>query len=69
MGQLYTHLIGTDPSREKCGYILFMATHSKASISSFLSTSFCEKINSAGSLIIKKGNTERSMLTVLRENK
>ena len=74
LGSFYQRLIESDPDRKKFGYLPFMATHSVASVGSLLSASFCERINSAGALILNKGNTllasdELSKLAVLRVNR
>ena len=67
-------MIARDPTREKFGFLPYMATGSKASVGSHLASSFAERINSAANLILTTGNTlladdEVDMLCVLRMNR
>ncbi len=57
----------------KYGFLPYMATHSRGSVSSLLASSYVERINSAVNLILTKGNTllveeEINMCTVLLMN-
>ena len=74
MGKLVLCMIEMDPTREKFGFLPYMATGSCASISKMLAQSFAERVNSAGNLVLTKGNTllgdeEVSMLVTLRMNR
>ena len=51
-----------------------MATHSRCGVGSLLSSSFCERINSQGKIVLDKSNSSPgrdmvSMLTTLRMNR
>jgi hypothetical protein len=74
MGKLYLKMKRDDPELKKLGYLPYMATHSRASVGTLLAASFCERINSAGKLIMTKKNTklkpdEVDMLATLRINR
>ena len=74
MGKLVLCMIEMDPTREKFGVLPYTATGSCASISKMLAQSFAERLNSAGNLVLTKGNTllgdeEVSMLVTLRINR
>ena len=74
LGLLYKKMKRDDPERKRLGFLPYMATHSRAGVGSLLAASFCERINSAGSLIMTKMNTKLSedevdMLATLRMNK
>ena len=67
-------MIRADPDRARFGYLPYMATGSKASVGAFLASSYAERVNSAGNLILTKGNTlladdEIDMCVVLRMNR
>ena len=58
----------------KYGYLPLMATHSRCGVGSLLSSSFCERINSQGKIVLDKSNSSLgrdmvSMLTTLRMNR
>jgi len=74
MNVLKTFFLKDDPDRKKYGYLPLMATHSRGSIGSLLSSSFAERINSAANLVLTKGNSVLDpvtvdMLVVLRMNR
>jgi hypothetical protein len=69
-----TQFIDDDPDRKKYGYLPIMATHSRGSIGTLLSSSFAERINSAANIVMGKDNTlldpkTVNMLVVLRMNR
>ena len=74
MGKIYEQMRKEDPTRSKFGWLPLMATHSRVSIGSLQSSSYCERVNSAGNIIVNKQNTalnseEIGMLVFLRMNK
>ena len=74
LGRVLNILKDEDPDASKCGFLPYMATHSRGSVNSLLASSYAEYINSAVKLILTKGNTllaeeEINMCTVLRMNR
>ena len=74
IGKIILRTIEIDKSRELFGYLPYMCTGSSASISKLLTQSFAERVNSAGNLVVSKGNTlladdEVDMLVTLRMNR
>eukprot|EP00173_Palmaria_palmata_P002154 Plantae.Rhodophyta-Palmaria_palmata.ctg23372.p1 GENE.Plantae.Rhodophyta-Palmaria_palmata.ctg23372~~Plantae.Rhodophyta-Palmaria_palmata.ctg23372.p1 ORF type:complete len:173 (+),score=24.69 Plantae.Rhodophyta-Palmaria_palmata.ctg23372:40-519(+) len=70
IGCLYTRIEGKD----KCGFLPAMARASKCNIEALGAQSFCERIISAGNIVMTEGNTllssdELDMLVVLRMNR
>ena len=60
--------------KNKFQLLLLIATISRGSIETFLVSSFCERINSAGNLVMTDGNTmlgdeELNMMATLRMNR
>ena len=59
---------------EKFGYLPLMATHSRCAVGALASSSFCERINSQGKIVLDKSNSSLdrdtvNMLTTLRMNR
>jgi hypothetical protein len=74
VASLITKIMKEDPDRALYGYLPYMATHSRASLGTVLASSFAERINSGGSIIVTKGNTlladeEIDICTTLRMNR
>ena len=57
LGRVFGILIKEDPDASKYGFLPYMATHSRGSVGSLLSSSYAERVNSATNLILTKGNT------------
>jgi hypothetical protein len=57
MGKLILQMIQIDPTREKFGYLPYMATGSCAFINKMPAQSFGERVNTPGNLVLTKGNT------------
>ena len=69
--RLYRKLIASDPERRLYGYIPKMASCCYAEIGALNAEGFCERVLSAGNLVVNEGNTmlgskEVEMLSVLR---
>ena len=74
MGEFYRKLMGSDPHQRTYGFTPLMATFSSGQIGALNGESFCERVLSAGNLVVDEGNTllsseEVEMLTVLRINR
>ena len=76
LGRVLNILKNDDPDASQYGFLPYMATHSRGSVSSLLrvASSYAERINSAANLILTKGNTllaeeKINMCTVLRMNR
>ena len=67
-------MITDDVDRKLYGYLPYMALGSAAGIGKLLASSFAERVNSQGNIVLDKGNTllsdeEVEMLVVLRMNR
>ena len=74
MSLVLNHLAELEKKKPKFGHLLKMVITSRGSIGALLAQSFCERINSAGNIVMTQGNTllgdeELNMLVVLRMNR
>ena len=66
LSKWFNKLKKDDPDRKIYGYFPFMATHSRANVGALLAASFCERIISAGNIILTTQNASPGGDTIMK---